>query len=290
MKKSLILLLLSIYGFIGYSQTSIYDVNGDGFVTAADVTSIYEYILGYIGDEVVYEINGVKFNMKEVLGGTFIMGATEEQGNGLNEEYPVHQVTLNTYFIGTTEVTQELWLAVMGNNPSYYNGGIYGNNLKRPVERVSWNECIEFITKLNQMTGKNFRLPTEAEWEYAARGGKMSMGYRFAGSNSPYQVAWFFDNLPSQTYNTAGCCPQGVATLKPNELGIYDMSGNVYEWCNDWFGNYSEDAQTNPIGPDSGTSHVARGGSWQVGEFYSRVSCRVSSINGHDGLGFRLAL
>ena len=181
--------------------------------------------------------------------------------------------------IGKTEVTQELWEAVMGSNPSEFNG----SNL--PVENVSWEDCQTFIRKLNALTGKNFRLPTEAEWEYAARGGNNSRGYKYSGSNTVSNVAWYKDNSSSTTHP--------VATKAPNELGIYDMSGNVEEWCNDGYGDYTSASQTNPTGPNSGSDRVYRGGSW----FYYAFACRVSgrgytdetTLRGSD-FGLRLVL
>lgn len=225
-------------------------------------------------------VNGVEFNMIFVEGGTFQMGATSEQGSDAhNNEKPVHQVTLSDYYIGETEVTQELWQAVMGSNPSGFKTS---NQL--PVESVSWYDCQTFISKLNQLTGKQFRLPTEAEWEYAARGGSKSKGYKYSGSNDIEEVAWHFDNSSSKTHI--------VGTKSPNELGIFDMSGNVWEWCQDWYGTYSGSAQTNPTGPSSGSYRMTRGGSWG----YDAGCCRVS-IRNYTGpsypdyyLGLRLAL
>ncbi len=233
-------------------------------------------------------VNGISFNMIRVEGDTFTMGCTSERGSDCyNDEKPSHQVTLSSYYIGETEVTQELWQAVMGRNPSYFSGS------KNPVEKVSWDDCKDFIHKLNQLTGMTFRLPTEAEWEYAARGGKKSRGYKYAGSNNLKDVAWYgqwngniYDN------GNSGEKTHAVATKQPNELGIYDMSGNVDEWCEDWYGSYQSYSQTNPQGASSGSSRVLRGGSWTSG---SR-NCRVSSRN--DGTpgsrrryyGFRLVL
>lgn len=227
-----------------------------------------------------FTVNGVSFKMVTVDGGTFTMGATDEQGSDFNaNERPVHQVTLSDYKIGQTEVTQELWQAVMGSNPSNFTG-----DLQRPVDKVSWNDCQEFISKLNQLTGKSFRLPTEAEWEFAARGGKLSQGFKYAGSNTVDDVAWYKDNSESMTHP--------VATKAPNELGLYDMSGNVFEWCHDWFGNYSGDAQTNPTGPTSGTYRSCRGGGWGYNDTYCRVSYRSyhSMTSRYDRIGLRLAL
>ncbi len=183
-------------------------------------------------------------NMVRVEGGTFTMGATSEQGG--DPDTPTHRVTLSSFSIGKYEVTQEEWLAVMGSNPSKYNG------VKRPVEKVSWNECQEFIRKLNAMTGKRFRFPTEAEWEYAARGGNRSMGYIYSGSDNLDLVAWYSGNSVNTTHD--------VGQKSPNELGLYDMSGNVEEWCQDWYDHYGNNSKTNPKGPSSGYLRVSRGG------------------------------
>ena len=269
------------------------DVNGNGEVDIFDVNQIICVMLGNatVPEPVphkIYTVNGVSFKMVEVEGGTFTMGATAEQGSDAwDDEKPAHQVTLSSYSIGQTEVTQELWQAVMGSNPSRFTG-----NLQRPVEQVSWNDCQTFISKLNQMTGKNFRLPTEAEWEYAARGGNQSRGYKYAGSDNIDDVAWYRYNIPSQSSGMAGYGTQTVATKAPNELGLYDMSGNVLEWCQNWYDSYSSDAQTDPTGPASGSSRVFRGGSWFHFAGYSRVSCRNGNApsSTSSNLGLRLAL
>ena len=225
-------------------------------------------------------IKGVQFKMVRVKGGTFQMGATSEQGSdAYDDEYPVHSVTLSDYYIGQTEVTQELWEAVMGSNPSYFKG-----NNQCPVEKVSWDDCQEFIKKLNRLTGKNFRLPTEAEWEYAARGGNKSKGYKYSGSNDADAVAWYNKNSGSKT--------QPVAQKQSNELGLYDMSGNVWEWCQDRYGKYSSHSQSNPKGANTGSVRVLRGGSWISSERNVRVSNRGYDAPGGrnvDG-GLRLAL
>ena len=218
--------------------------------------------------------------MVYVSGGTFTMGATSEQGSdAFNREKPAHSVTLSGYYIGKYEVTQELWEAVMGSNPSRFKG----DNL--PVECVSWNDVQEFLRKLNAMTGKRYRLPTEAEWEFAARGGNSSRGYKYSGSNSLGSVAWYDGNSGSRTH--------AVGTKSPNELGIYDMSGNVWEWCQDWYGSYSSSSQRNPKGPNSGSYRVYRGGSWYFNARYCRVSYRnyfTPDFWNNLHLGFRLAL
>jgi formylglycine-generating enzyme required for sulfatase activity len=218
-------------------------------------------------------------NMVYVEGGTFKMGATYEQKNeAAKNEKPAHKVTLSSFFIGRYEVTQEEWQAVMGSNPSYFKGS------KRPVEEVSWNDCQAFIRRLNAMTGKHFRLPTEAEWEYAARGGNRSQGYKYSGSNYLNSVAWYYDNSGKTTHD--------VGQKSPNELGIYDMSGNVWEWCSDRYGNYSSSSQTNPTGPSYGSDRVVHGGSWNSITRGCRVSARGPAAPGvtEEDTGFRLAL
>ena len=227
-----------------------------------------------------FTVHGVAFKMVKVAGGTFRMGATSEQGSdALDDEKPVHSVTLSDYYIGQTEVTQELWEAVMGSNPSYFTG-----DNRRPVEKVSWDDCQEFIEKLNRLTGKNFRLPTEAEWEYAARGGNKSGGYKYSGSDNEVDVAWYCGNSGDETHP--------VAQKQANELRLYDMSGNVCEWCEDLEGKYLSDSQTNPIGANKGSYRVIRGGSWFDNARSVRVSFRDSSKPSYryDYVGFRLAL
>ncbi|MBR7028214.1 MAG: SUMF1/EgtB/PvdO family nonheme iron enzyme, partial [Bacteroidaceae bacterium] len=195
-------------------------------------------------------VDGVSFKMIAVEGGTFLMGSPESDADTDDDEKPQHEVTLSNYYIGETEVTQELWETVMGSNPSEFKGP------KLPVENVSWDDCQTFIGKLNAQTGKTFRLPTEAEWEYAARGGKKSKGYTYSGSNTIGNVAWYDGNSGGTTHE--------VSTKQANELGIYDMSGNVLEWCQDWYGAtyYENSSTTAPQGPASGTYRVLRGGSW----------------------------
>ena len=225
-------------------------------------------------------------NMVAVEGGTFRMGAQSSNSSSANydsgadrDEFPVHSVRLSDYHIGKYEVTQEEWEAVMGNNPSYFKGE------NKPVECVSWNDCQEFIKKLNELTGLQFRLLTEAEWEYAARGGNKSRGYKYSGSNVIGDVAWYWDNSSRTTHQ--------VGTKRPNELGLYDMSGNVREWCSDRYSSiyYSSSPVNNPTGPVMGSGHVARGGGWHC----DAARCRVAN-RGYDyldyryiNIGFRLA-
>ena len=241
-----------------------------------------------------FTVNGVSFTMVTVKGGKFTMGATDEQGDDINDkEKPSHQVTVSTFSIGQTEVTQALWLAVMGTNPSYFTSAHgYTDDLQRPVEGVSWYDCRIFTSRLNWLTGKQFRLPTEAEWEYAARGGSLSQSYLYAGRNDLNEIAWFSDNIPSHTSETAGYGTQPVAAKLPNELGLYDMSGNVWEWCFDRFGPYGKKSQKNPIGPKSGASRVNRGGSWLESAGSCRVSGRYDCVPAYmsNDLGLRLAL
>ena len=223
--------------------------------------------------------DGISIEMVKVEAGTFMMGATPEMEKPNSDEKPLHQVTLiNDYYMGKYKVTQALWEAVMGSNPSYFKG----DNL--PVEKVSWNDCQEFISKLNSLTGRKFRLPTEAEWEYAARGGKKSRGYQYSGNSNITDVAWYDGNSGSKTHP--------VGTKQANELGIYDMSGNVYEWCSDWYGSYSSSSQTNPTGADSGSSRVIRGGCWDGFARFCRLSYRgrIPPYICSYYLGLRLAL
>ena len=236
-----------------------------------------------------FTVNGVSFKMIEVVGGTFTMGHDSENGSANSTEEP-HTVTLTkNYSIGETEVTRELWQAVMGNTPTFWDKA-EGDFSQRPVEWVSWEDCQAFITKLNQLTGKNFRLPTETEWEYAARGGhRATERYKYSGSNDIDEVAWYVGNGPQgETVYT-----NEVKTKKANELGIYDMSGNVWEWCNDWYkANYYWETGVDPQGPAEGTQRVYRGGSWQN----EAEACRAAKRMGiepnkkYSNIGLRLCL
>ena len=251
------------------------DINEDGIVNIADVNSLISYLLSnewpYNPLKPVvttYTANGVSFNMIKVEGGTFSM---DHEAN--------YKVTLSTYNIGETEVTRMLWYAVMGADPSDFKG-----DLSRPVEMVSWDDCQTFITKLNKLTGKHFRLPTEAEWTFAARGGNKSGNYRYAGSDNLDDVAWYDGNSVNE--------PHPVATKIANELGLYDMLGNLWEWCQDWYDDYNSGSQTNPTGPNEGYYRVSRGGSWRNDPSFFRMSFRSGNNPAYkwDDRGFRLAL
>lgn len=235
----------------------------------------------------VIQANGISFTMVYVQGGTFVMGATLEQGNDAVENERSHVVKLSSYYISQTEVTQELWNAVMGENRSFFLG------TGQPVNLVSYQDITTFISRLNLITGLNFNLPTEAEWEFAARGGKKSQGYKYAGGNNLRAVAWF-GQKENETYDNGNSEGHShmVATKQPNELGLYDMSGNLWEWCRDYYGDYPTTEQTDPTGPKEGKYRVVRGGS-----FYSRAAyCRVSTRSANTPesrlthTGFRLSL
>ncbi len=276
-KSALVMLVLDCSSSLG-SQFSTVKTQANNFISKLAGYGNDEKF-SYIDIDVLDIFAEVDDEFVKVDGGTFVMGATSEQGSdAYSDESPTHSVTLSDFYIGKYEVTQELWTAVMGSNPSKFTG----TNLL--VEMVSWNDCQTFITKLNELTGKTFRLPTEAEWEYAARGGNKSQGYKYSGSNSIDDVAWYTSNSSSKTHE--------VGTKQPNELGIYDMSGNVWEWCSDWYGSYSSSSQTNPTGPTSGSNRVLRGGGWDINAGHCRVSYRDDSNPSYrnGNFGFRLVL
>jgi formylglycine-generating enzyme required for sulfatase activity len=210
-------------------------------------------------------VKGHEFQMIPVSGGSFMMG--DQHGDLWDACRPVHQVRVSDFYIGKYPVTQALWKAVMeGRNPSTFQGDDH------PVEMVSWDDAQAFMEVLNRITkdtrleGYHYRLPTEAEWEYAARGGKQSKGYLYAGGDTLNDVAWHRDNSDSKTHSVGG--------KTPNELGLYDMSGNVWEWCGDWYGDYPSGSQTNPTGPSTGSYRVNRGGNWHLVSRYCRSACR----------------
>lgn len=275
----------------GKERCAVWDVLADRDRLQGDRICFKVHAARRIANE-TFTVGGVSFTMVYVEGGTFTMGCTLEQGGCGSDEKPTHSVTLSDYFIGETEVTQALWEAVMGTTvrqqrnkastlwPMCGEGGNY------PMYYVSWDECCEFVKRLNQMTGRTFRLPTEAEWEYAARGGNKSSVYRYSGSNNISSVAWYDGNSGSSTHP--------VAQKQANELGLYDMSGNVWEWCSDWYGRsyYSSSPQSNPKGLSSGSSRVLRGGSCINNARYCRVSDRnyIAPSLYYGNSGFRLVL
>ena len=237
-----------------------------------------------------YIVNGVAFQMVDVEGGTYMMGVDSAAvlvGSADIDELPAHEVTVSSFSIAETEVTQELWQAVMGTNPSNF-----ADDPKRPVEQVSWEDCQMFIARLNELTGENFRLPTEAEWEFAARGGNMANGTLYSGGEIIEDVAWYFTNSYAVGSEDSNFGTHVVATKQANELGLYDMSGNVFEWCSDWYGAYDEQPQTDPAGPEMGARRIIRGGSWYSINRYCRITSRNSEAPTNKGynLGFRLAL
>lgn len=225
---------------------------------------------------IVMKVRGVKFKMIPVEGGTFSMGASG--GSAYSDESPVHEVTVSDFLIGETEVTQELWSTLVSTNPSYFGG------FSHPVENVSWQDAQVFIEALNRETGMRFRLPTEAEWEFAARGGNKSAGNLYSGSDNFDFVGWTSVNSHNTTHP--------VKSKDPNELGLYDMTGNVWEWCADYYGKYDAASQENPSGPATGSEKIARGGSWFNEARMARPTNRGSnkSTIRANRIGFRLAL
>ena len=224
-------------------------------------------------------MNNIEIEMILVQGGTFLMGSPESEVERYDDDDETqHEVALSDFYIGKYPVTQAQWKRIMGGGTGHFGGD------DLPVENVSWTDCQEFIAKLNELTGKAYRLPTEAEWEYAARGGAQSKGYLYAGSDDLDEVGWFSENAGSKSHP--------VGQKKANELGLHDMSGNVWEWCNDWYAAYPTVAQTNPQGPDEGTGRVLRGGSWDHIAQGCRSACRGTWLPGSRFIlyGFRLAL
>jgi len=255
---------------------------------------IFALLLGIITACEKEVISEIESEMILVEGGTFMMGCTGEQGSDCrSNEYPAHEVTLNSFNIAKYKVTQKQWEKIMKttveeqrnlDHPYWYLGGV-GDDY--PMYYVSWDDVQEFIKKLNKQTGKNYRLPTEAEWEYAAHGGNRSLGYKYSGSNKVDDVAWYNGN--------AGGNSHPVGTRLPNELGIYDMSGNIAEWCNDWYGEYQDSPQHNPQGQIIGNKRVVRGNSWYWDADRSRICSRGESEGDgvlqnarYNGIGFRL--
>ncbi len=314
MKKILLLSILFAAGMFGVNAQSsdepifqrtmhIYRGGSDvpQNIPVSDVDSITFSLDELPPDSTTYNVGAVSFKMKAVAGGSFTMGCTGEQGSDCgSDESPSHSVTLSSYAMGETEVTQGLWEAVMGKSLSEIivenDGSSYGIGDNYPMYYVSWEDIVGtssssvaytingvtyyqngFCYKLSQLVGggKQFRLPTEAEWEYAGRSGSLVESYtKYSGSDNIDDVAWYWDNIPSQNSETSGYGTQAVKTKQANTLGLYDMSGNVWEWCSDWYGAYSSGAQTNPIGATTGSFRVNRGGRWSNFAGYCRVSYR----------------
>ncbi len=263
--------LLRVSGDVGK------DISGGSHTIRWEVLEEMEQL---VGSGIQFKVVGsgkkpYEHEMVFVKGGTFMMGSND----GEDDERSVHQVTLTDFSIGKFEVTQAQWRTVMGSNPSKFAGCD-----QCPVEQVSWDDVQQFITTLNSKTGKNYRLPTEAEWEYAARGGNQSRGYTYSGSNDIGSVAWCNENSGSKTH--------AVGQKQANQLEIYDMSGNVWEWCSDWYGTYSSSPVVSPSGASSGQFRVARGGSWIGIPRFCRVALRyfINPDSRGSGLGFRLVL
>lgn len=244
-------------------------------------------------ETLTFTVGDVTFNLKRVGAGTFHMGTSEANSNAS----PVHQVTITRdFFIGETEVTQALWKAVTTYTPTpdgkQWNS-TYGLGDLYPANFISWDNCQAFITRLNELTGRAFRMPTEAEWDFAARGGNKSEGFIFSGSNTLDDVAWYASNAYTVGASSPNYGTHEVATKSPNELGIYDMTGNVWEWCADWYqDSYGSSASVNdPTGPNAGTTHVIRGGGWSNAAQDCRSFFRMSpSTNSSSAMGLRLAL
>ena len=284
--------------------TSRGDVNGDGFVDIADIASIIDIMSGRSiiseslsesGDELTLTIIGIPIKMYRVKAGTFTMGGSEFD----NEKWPRKVTITQDFFIAETEVTQQFWTALMGEGhiPSKtgYTQWIttFGFDNDYPAYYLSWDMCQDFIDKLNALTKRKFRMPTEAEWEYAARGGHLSKGYKFAGSDDCGEVAWYDENaaLPGLGHPDYGSHP--VKQKKPNELGLYDMSGNVMEWCSDWYQkSYATGALVDPKGPEKGSGRVLKGGCWGSNDTYCRPASRDVSApdKQFQNNGLRLAL
>lgn len=245
-------------------------------------------------ERITYTVDDVSFDMVLIAGGTFTMGG----GGDSNADYYgiSHQVLLHDFYISETEVTNALWMAVSGTLP--YNKNREVDKPLLPVSEISWQEVVnDFIPKLNTETGVTFRLPTEAEWEYAAMGGQKSNGYKYAGSNSPDDVAWYDANASNMKKN--------IKEKSPNELGLFDMSGNVEEWCSDWYDNLygvtyeklTTETHTNPKGPETGEKKIVRGGSWTtMSMFGGPAACEVKFRSSYESqkstswTGFRLVI
>ena len=302
---SIIALCLAFCGIESQAQGFVVNKT-DGtkvYYRADEVSSIGVYDYGeepqpepVSGDEQTFTVSGngktVSFKMIKVQPGTFQMGRAGSD----DVATPVHSVTLTkAYYMGETEVTQALWYAVMGQSPTS-DGSKWDNTRKigdnYPAYFISYEDCQQFLTKLNQLTGQQFRFPTEAEWEFAAKGGVKSNGYTYAGSNTIDNVAWYKVNSWDKGESSPDYGTHQVKTKAANELGLYDMSGNVWEWCYDWYGSYSSSSQTDPTGPTTGSYRVFRGGGWGNNAANCRVAYRNYFTPSYRSyyIGLRLAL
>jgi formylglycine-generating enzyme required for sulfatase activity len=270
----------------GYNTTEDCVIRGGSILSESDYAFIFNrqknhknfYKMPDHGFRLALSTEKDSFEMVLVNGGTFMMGCTDADCS--ENQKPCRKITLKSYYIGKYEVTLSQWYEIMGENPSY---PVLLE--KGPVQNVSWNDVQRFIAELNKKTGKRYRLPTEAEWEFAARGGIKSQGFKYSGSDNVVEVSYYEEI-------STGRLPSYVGYSEPNELDIYDMSGNVAEWCSDWYGEYSNINLNNPSGPLSGSLRVIRGGSWNQGDYSGRVTCRDKGLpeRKSSSVGFRLVL
>ena len=232
-----------------------------------------------LSDDIKDAVQDIVASMTFVKGGKFTMGSEFASSP---DEQPPHSVTLSDYYLAKVTVTQKQWSVIFGENPLWSDN--YGKGDKYPANFVSFEQAKLFIQRLNELSGIEFRMPTEAEWEYAACGGQLSHDYTHSGSNDAGEVAWSSENSDGRMHPSA--------MLLPNELGIYDMSGNVWEWCSDYYGEYTSESETNPVGPSTGTKRVVRGGSFTYESNYSRCKTRnsLSPSNQSLAVGLRLAI
>ncbi len=267
-----------------FAQKKMYVLQKDGTTDVFDVNDIVD--ISFMTTETKsFNVNGVSFNMIKVDAGKFSMGMIDGDTYGLSHQETPHEVTLTKdFYLAETECTQALWNAVMGTNPSRFKGD------NKPVDKIEWHDAMAFIEKLNEITGEQFRLPTEAEWEYAAKGGNKSNGYLYAGSDSLGEVAWYAGNATFES-NKPDHGTHPVGMKKPNELGLYDMSGNVWEWCADEFNFYTGEPQTDPLVDDGGRNpYVFKGGGWDFLDDYCRSSYHFLPGNRNYEVGFRLCM